>query len=51
MGWLKIVLSSNNFSGPITASLADVPKLVALQLTDKKFQCKIHDLALQLVVG
>ena len=45
MGWLKkIVLSSNNFSGPIPASLADVPKLVALQLNDNKFQGKIPDL-------
>lgn len=52
MGWFKkIVLSSNNFSGPNTASLADVPKLVALQLNDKKFQGKIPDLALQLVEG
>ncbi|TVU05136.1 hypothetical protein EJB05_48288, partial [Eragrostis curvula] len=45
MGSLKkVVLSKNGFSGPIPASLADVPKLLELQLNDNKFQGKIPDL-------
>jgi hypothetical protein len=45
MGWLKKVdISKNNFSGPIPASLADVPRLLELQLNDNKFQGKIPDL-------
>ncbi|XP_062196227.1 probable LRR receptor-like serine/threonine-protein kinase At4g31250 [Phragmites australis] len=46
MGSLKkVFLSKNNFSGPIPASLADVPRLLDLQLNDNKFQGKIPDLA------
>ncbi|CAO2207269.1 unnamed protein product [Urochloa humidicola] len=45
MGWLKkVALSNNNFSGPIPASLADVPRLLELQLNDNRFQGKIPDL-------
>ncbi|KAJ1269168.1 hypothetical protein BS78_07G189800 [Paspalum vaginatum] len=45
MGSLKkVVLSNNNFSGPIPASLADVPRLLELKLDDNRFQGKIPDL-------
>jgi hypothetical protein len=45
MGSLKkVVLSKNGFTGPIPASLADVPKLLELQLNDNKFQGRIPDL-------
>ncbi|KAL6661802.1 hypothetical protein ACP70R_001186 [Stipagrostis hirtigluma subsp. patula] len=44
MGSLKkIHLSNNNFTGPIPASLADVPKLLELNLNGNKFQGKIPD--------
>ncbi|KAL6646648.1 hypothetical protein ACP70R_015725 [Stipagrostis hirtigluma subsp. patula] len=44
MGSLKkIHLSNNNFTGPIPASLADVPKLLELNLSGNKFQGKIPD--------
>ncbi|KAL5231271.1 hypothetical protein ABZP36_030047 [Zizania latifolia] len=45
MGWLKkVFLSRNSFSGPIPSSLADLPRLLDLQLNDNKFQGKIPNL-------